>query len=241
MAVTTPRPEAARTGPPASVREGGPGGGWVVRFDLVERVVHWVNAILFGILVLTGAALYVGSIGAIFGRRALVENIHVYCGLALPVPLALALAGRWGKALRRDIARMNRWSPADSEWMRTLLRGGANRYRLLSKVRLGKFNPGQKLNSAFVAGAGLVMLATGIVMRWYHPYPLDWRTGATFVHDWLALGLGLVIFGHVGMALRDPDALRSMWTGRIPRRWARRHAPAWLDGEDEPRTGSGSR
>ena len=226
MAVTTPRPETeARPGT-------GPGG--LLRFDLVERVVHWVNALLFGVLVLTGAALYIGSLGSIIGRRALVENIHVYCGLALPVPVVLALAGRWGRGFRRDIARMNRWSRADRDWFRALFKGGRDRFRLLSEVPLGKFNPGQKLNASFVAGAGLVMLATGVVMRWYHPYPIDWRTGATFVHDWLALGLGLVILGHIGLALRDPDAFRSMWTGRIARSWARRHAPAWLDGDDEP-------
>ena len=30
------------------------------RFDGLERTVHWVNATLFGILMLTGAALYAG-------------------------------------------------------------------------------------------------------------------------------------------------------------------------------------
>jgi formate dehydrogenase subunit gamma len=233
MAATTRRPEH---GPlPVVERPASAGGDRLVRFDLVERIVHWLNALLFGILLVTGAALYAEPFGAIVGRRALVENIHVYCGLALPVPLAVALAGGWGRALRRDVARLNRWSPADREWVRALLRGGRNRYRVLSGVRVGKFNPGQKLNAAFVAGASLVMLATGIVMRWYHPYPLSWRTGATFVHDWLTLALGLAIIGHIVMALRDPDALRSMWTGRIAGKWARRHAPAWLDGEDDPR------
>ena len=54
------------------------------------------------------------------------------------------------------------------------------------------------------------MLATGVIMRWYHPWPLWWRTGATFVHDWLALAAVIVILGHVWMALRDWDALRAM-------------------------------
>ena len=102
----------------------------------------------------------------------------------------------------------------------------------LQEIRVGKFNAGQKLNAAFIAGAGLVMLGTGVIMRWYHPWPLTWRTGATFVHDWLALAVGLVIIGHIGMALRDWDALRVMVVGTISRSWAKRHAPAWLDGED---------
>jgi formate dehydrogenase subunit gamma len=225
MAVTIPPPKRSRTAPAS---------GRVLRFDLLERAVHWLNALLFLILVFTGAALYIEPLAAIVGRRALVENIHVYCGIALPFPLAAALAGRWGKALREDLTRFNRWSADDRRWIGILLRGGTGRIRQLAKLKIGKFNPGQKLNAAFVAGAGVVMLATGIVMRWYHPYPLSWRTGATFVHDWLAVALGLVILGHIGMALRDPDAMRSMFKGDVSRAWAARHAPAWLSGEDPP-------
>jgi formate dehydrogenase subunit gamma len=135
------------------------------------------------------------------------------------------------------LKRFNRWTADDRRWIGILLWGGAGRIRRLAQLNIGKFNPGQKLNAAFVAGAGLVLLATGVVMRWYHPYPLSWRTGATFVHDWLAVAVGLVILGHIGMALRDPDAMRSMVHGEISSRWAARHAPAWLSGEDSPAPG----
>jgi hypothetical protein len=40
-----------------------------------------------------------------------------------------------------------------------------------------------------------------------------WRTGATFVHDWLALALGVVLAGDIGMAMGDPEARRGMRTG----------------------------
>jgi formate dehydrogenase subunit gamma len=204
------------------------------RFDRVERAVHWTTATLFLVLVATGAILYLEPLQAAVGRRALVEDIHVYAGLALPVPLVIALSGWWGRALRDDVRRFNRWSKDDRQWLRALFRPGPERRKELRTVRVGKFNAGQKLNAAFVAGAGLVMLGTGLIMRWYHPWPLNWRTGATFVHDWLALGIGFVIIGHIGMALRDPDALRSMWAGTIAQNWAKRHAPAWVDGDDGP-------
>jgi formate dehydrogenase subunit gamma len=222
MAATTRRPD--ESGRPALL----------MRFDRVERAVHWITAALFLLLVVTGAVLYLEPLQSLIGRRALVENIHVYAGLALPFPLVVALLGSWGRALRDDLGRFNRWSADDREWLRSLFRPGPERRSRLRKVRVGKFNAGQKLNAAFVGGAGLVMLGTGVIMRWYHPWPLAWRTGATFVHDWLALGLGLVIIGHILMALRDPDALRSMLVGTIERAWAKRHAPAWLDGDDEP-------
>ncbi len=222
MAVTTRRPDDR--GRPAVL----------VRFDRVERAVHWVTAALFLLLVVTGAILYLEPLQSAVGRRALVEDIHVYAGLALPIPLLIALLGSWGRALRDDVRRFNRWSKDDREWLRALFRPGPERRVALRTVRVGKFNAGQKLNAAFVAGAGLVMLGTGVIMRWYHPWPLEWRTGATFVHDWLAVGLGLVIVGHIGMALRDSDALHSMVAGTIRQAWAKRHAPAWLDGDDGP-------
>lgn len=222
MAATTRPPEPAA---PAGILQ---------RFDRVERVVHWANAGLFLILVITGALLYLAPLGGLIGRRALVEDVHVYCGLALPVPLLVGLTGRWGRALRADLRRFNRWSRPDRVWLGAVTRGRAARAAAWREVPVGKFNAGQKLNAAFTAGTGLVMLGTGVIMRWYHPWPLSWRTGATFVHDWLALGAGLVVIGHIGMALRDPDALGSMLTGRVSRRWAERHAPAWLDGRDGP-------
>jgi formate dehydrogenase subunit gamma len=204
----------------------------LVRFDVVERVLHWINALLFGILILTGAALYLEPIGAIIGRRALVEDIHVYTGLALPVPVILAVCGPWGRGLRADLARFNRWTHRDRRWIRVVMRPRSARQRGMEGLNIGKFNAGQKLNAAFVAGAGLVMLGTGLIMRWYRPWPLSWRTGATFVHDWLALAVSVTIIGHIVMALNDRDALRSMVRGTISADWAKRHAPSWFSGDD---------
>lgn len=216
------------TRPPESGPEAGEAAAPLIRFDRVERVVHWVNAGLFGILLLTGGALYYEPLSRVVGRRNLVEDIHLYCGLALPVPVVVALAGSWGRALRADLRRFNRWTQADQAWMRAVGRGRERRLLARRDLELGKFNAGQKLNAAFIGGVILVMLASGVVMRWYHPWPLSYRTGATFVHDWVTVAVAIAIVGHILYALRDPEALRSMWRGPISRRWAARHAPAWL-------------
>ena len=199
----------------------GDGSQRLSRFDRIERAVHWVNAVLFAVLLATAAALYIPSVSALVGRREMVKALHVYSGLALPVPLLLSAAGPWGRRLRRDLGRINRWSADDVRWMRSLGRDGF--------ARLGKFNPGQKLNAAFTAGAIVVMLGTGSIMHWFHYFPVDWRTGATFVHDWLAIALFVVITGHVGSALADPDALLGMVRGWVPARWARERRPRWHD------------
>jgi formate dehydrogenase subunit gamma len=89
------------------------------RFDLVERAAHWANAVLFGVLIATAACLYIGSLSAIVGRRELIRDIHVIAGVALPVPLLLAAIGRWGRGFRRDLSRLNRWTPDDVRWLRS--------------------------------------------------------------------------------------------------------------------------
>lgn len=198
---------------------------WLVRFDGVERAVHWSNAMLFTVLIFTGVALYYPPLIGLIGRRHLVEEVHLYTGLALPLPILAALGGSWGRGLRADLRRFNRWSRSDRQWLRERLTGRAVPKH--GSDQTGKFNPGQKLNAAFTAGAGLAMLASGAILAWYRPFPLSWREGATFVHDWGALAFVVVIAGHVAMALSHPESLRSMFTGRIAAGWARRHAPRW--------------
>ncbi len=212
--------------------------GLLARFDKVERAVHWTNATLFAILVLTGAALYFTPLIALVGRRELVERIHLYAGIALPVPLIIALSGSWGQALRRDIRRFNRWSEADRRWLRVMFQEKPRRNHTRAQLRTGKFNAGQKLNAAFTVGGGLVMLASGLLLRWYRPFPLSWRAGATFVHNWLAVLFVVVITGHVLMALSDREALKAMLFGRISRVWAASSRPGVV-GRGRPRGGAG--
>jgi len=190
------------------------------RFDRVERRVHWATAALFLTVMLTGAALYAGPISALVGRRELVRTVHVVAGLALPVPLIAGLLGRWGANLRADLGRINRWIPDDRVWLRRATR---------DRARLGKFNAGQKLNATFLGAAMVLMLGTGIIMKWFEPFPLSWRTGATFVHDWVALGVWVAVIGHVMFAMRDPEALASMRRGKIGSRWARTKRPRWYE------------
>jgi formate dehydrogenase subunit gamma len=195
----------------------------LLRFDRVERVAHWVNALLFAVLMATALPLYFVQLEAIIGRRELLVEIHTWSGIALPVPLMISLAGSWGRRFRRDVRRFNLWLSEETRWLR-----GLGQERL---PELDKFNPGQKLNALFTAGAIVVMLGTGIILKWFGLFPLDWRTGATFVHDVLAAVIFVVVFGHIGFALTHRGALRSIFKGWVTESWAARHAPRWLEEE----------
>ena len=193
--------------------------GLIERFTAATRALHWTTAALVLTCAVTGFSLYVGSVSAVVGHREVVKTVHVTAGLAIPVPLVLAYLGPWRRGVRAEVRRLGRWSPGDRRWLRS--RGRE------ARSEVGKFNAGQKANAAFVAGMIPLMLVSGSVMKWFHYFPVRYRTGATFVHDWTAIATWAVVAGHILFALNDTGSLRGMVTGRVTRAWAARHHPRW--------------
>ncbi len=206
-----PSPEAQPE--PAAVR--------LRRFTPAQRWVHRVTAAIMGICLATAVVLYLGPLSVLVGRRALVEQVHVIAGIALPLPL---LAGWASRALRADARALNRFTGTDWTWLRS-------RDRRSGRLPVGKFNAGQKLNAGFTVGAILSLLGTGLIMRYANVWPLSLRTGATFVHDWLSYAVAGVLLGHVTFALRDPVARAGLRTGTVPLDWAQAEHGAWAQRE----------
>ena len=103
---------------PGRPDDAAPPGALLVRFDRVERAVHWVNAALFLVLVATGAILYLEPLQA--ARRAAGPGggHPCVCRPGAPDPVLLvALSGSWGRALRADLRRFNRWTKDDRAWL----------------------------------------------------------------------------------------------------------------------------
>ena len=239
-------PEASTSGPgvPAASRR-------LLRFDRVQRAAHWANAGLFGVLVLTALPLYFPSVERAVGRHVLVASVHVWAGIAWPLPLLVSLLGPWGARMRRDVRRFNRWTRAELAWLRRFVLASRSASRSGSGsgsgpgsgsgsgggLEMDKFSPGQKLHAVFVGGAMAVFFGTGVVMKWFGLFPVEWRTGATFVHEVLAFLIVVVVAGHVFLALVRRDALRSMVQGWVTLAWAQRHAPGWAReelGDEQP-------
>lgn len=188
------------------------------RFSPGERWIHASLATLMGICIVTAAMLYWGPLSTLVGRRETVETVHYASGLLLPLPLVIgALASR---AFREDVRRLNRFLPGDGRWLRSSdrRRGG---------FPSGKFNAGQKLNSAFVLAAVLILFATGLMLHYFSLFPDEISTGATFVHDAFAAAVVIVSAGHLWMAWQDPEARRGLRTGFVSRRWAEREHALW--------------
>ncbi|MFF3561319.1 cytochrome b/b6 domain-containing protein [Streptomyces sp. NPDC002574] len=200
--------------------------GLVARFTRAERLVHRATGWLMLLCVATAACLYLAPLAQLVGRRHLLVTVHEWSGILLPLPFLLGLAS---PAFRADLRRLNRFARYDKQWLRAV------RKRLTSPDArpAGKFNAGQKIYAGWIAGAVLIMMATGLLMWFTGVLPSISRTSAIFVHDILAWAVAAVLFGHIRMAFRDPQARLGMRTGYVERKWARRLHPRWLD--DEPR------
>jgi formate dehydrogenase subunit gamma len=191
----------------------------VHRLDVVTRVVHWLVAALVLTMLTTGTILYVGQLSATVGRRALLGRIHVWSGIVLVAVSVLAvLARRPTSGLRAELADLGHWTARDRRWLR----------RRTRTTPTGKYNGGQKLATAAFGALLLAQVLTGAVMHWNEPFPDAWRTGATFVHDWAYLGLAVLVIGHVLRAIGEPQLLRAIVRGTVPRWWAAKERPGWL-------------
>jgi formate dehydrogenase subunit gamma len=196
------------------------GKGRVRRFTRAERLVHRTTSWLMLLCVGSAAFLYVPQLAELIGRRYLVVTVHEWSGILLPAPF---LCGLVSHAFRRDLGRLNRFAPYDREWLRAVRK----RWTWAGARPAGKFNAGQKIYASWIAGATLLMMFTGLLMWFTGLLPVVSRTSATFVHDWLALAVGIVLVGHIGMAFQDPAARRGMRTGSVDGGWAQREHSEW--------------
>lgn len=206
--------------------------GAIARFTRAERLIHRATGWLMLLCLTTAACLYLSPLAQLVGRRHLVATVHEWSGILLPLPFLLGLAS---PAFRADLRKLNRFTEYDRQWLRAV----GKRLTSPDARPAGKFNAGQKIYAGWIAGAVLTMMATGLLMWFTGVLPSVSRTSAIFVHDILAWAIAAVLFGHLRMAFRDPQARLGMRTGYVERKWARRLHPRWLDDEPPPEQRSG--
>ncbi|MEO8329760.1 MAG: formate dehydrogenase, partial [Candidatus Nanopelagicales bacterium] len=109
------------------------------RFSRAEIWVHATFALLVLVAIGSAALLWFDPLALWFSRRELATRIHTITGLLLPVPLALGLLS---SRFRADVRTLERLSDQDKQWLRS-------KDRRSGRIRVDRFNAGQKLNAAF--------------------------------------------------------------------------------------------
>jgi len=194
----------------------------VQRHGTNERLNHWVVAITFVLLALSGLALFHPAfffLTNLFGGGTWSRILHPFIGVVMFVSF-LALAAKF----RND----NRITDADREWGKHLAEIMANKARNLPEI--GKYNYGQKcLFWVLVVVVPTLMVSGFIIWQPYFApaFPIALVRFAVLIHA-LAAFIGIIaIIVHVYAAIWTPGSIRAMTRGTVTAAWARHHHPAW--------------
>ena len=175
-------------------------------------------------MLVTGLILSLPSLAELAANRQLWKSIHLGAALAFWLGL-LGLLSSAGLELRQTAGEIDRFDDDDRDWLRwSVARGGP-------EPPQGRFNAGQKLNAAIIAGLMIVFTVSGVLIYLQETNAaFRGRTSAILVHDvatWISIPL---ILGHVYLATLNRStrhSLRGMIRGTVRRDWARRHHPKW--------------
>jgi formate dehydrogenase subunit gamma len=214
---------------------GPPTGRVIVRFNNWERLVHWLSAISFVMLALTGLTMFLGKylILPLVGHTvfswltAFSKNFHNFLGFLFIASLVLLLI---------TFLRDNVWDPCDAIWIRKL--GGlVKREHVPSK----RFNFGEK--SWFWFGAcflGLTVAGSGLVLVFPNLFETRWAMQTANIVHLIGSVLFIALFlGHAYMGTAGVEgAYQSMITGEVDEIWARDHHELWLQEVSARATGA---
>ena len=226
--------------------ESGSGKRRIRRFNAIERCSHWIAAVSFILLALTGLNLMYGRelLLPVFGPDAFAtltlwgKYAHNYVAFAFMISLILLFV-LW---IKENIPNRH-----DIIW---LLKGGGV---LVKGVHppARKFNAGQKIVFWIVILGGASVSASGIALLFPFEVPmfaktfeilnvfgLDLPTTLTPVqemqlsqlwHAIVAIGLIVMILAHIYIGtIGMVGAFDAMGTGEVDENWAREHHPLWV-------------
>jgi formate dehydrogenase subunit gamma len=197
----------------------------IQRFTLTERLLHWVHAAAFFVLLGSGLVLYIPSLSRAIARRPLIKDIHFWTAVSWLGALALIVLLGNRRALARTIREIDLFDRDD----RRFLAGN-------TRVPQGRFNAGQKVNAILTAAFAALFTISGFLL-WYGERDTRFRlSGTVFLHDSLMYVSLVLVTGHLYLAVIHPTtrhSLRGMTTGKVREDWARRHHAKWA-GEPEP-------
>ncbi len=200
----------------------------VERFTPFERSAHWMNAIAFSLLALSGIVMAFGKFfllpvlgSTLFGWLAYVlKNVHNFAGPLFAVSLLVVIV---------TFLRDNLPAKGDLQWF---LKGGGMIEG--KEVESGRFNGGEKVTYwGGVLVLGLIAVLTGLFLNHLLPvvdYSRSNMQIGLLVHALSNIGMMCMFLGHIYMGtLGTKDAYEGMRTGYVDEGWAKEHHSLWLE------------
>ncbi len=194
----------------------------IERYSSRERVNHWVTAILFVLLALSGLALFHPAfffLSNLFGGGTWMRILHPYLGVVLALSFIQLARRFWAQ---------NRITDADREWMRHVSDVLAKRDQAIPEV--GRYNAGQKYLFWTMVSMITLLVLSGIIIwqPWFAPlFTIGLIRVAVLVHALAAFVLIAGILVHIYAAIWVKGSMRAMTSGTVSAAWAKKHHAAW--------------
>lgn len=195
----------------------------IERYNANERTNHWITAISFTLVALSGLALFHPAmfwLSDLFGGGQWMRILHPFFGLVMFFSFMTL-------ALRFWHHNIPQW--VDVQWMWCILDVLTNREDRLPEI--GRYNAGQKMLFWTLVPCMLVLLPTGIVI-WRHYFsaffPINVLRLCALLHATAAFVLIAGILVHIYAGIWIKGTLGAMLHGRVPNAWARKHHPLWF-------------
>ena len=205
----------------------GRSGRTVLRFKAFERGAHWLTAVSFVVLGITGLnitfgkALLLPLIGpdAFSALSEYAKYAHNFVSFAFMLGLALI-----GIIFIKD----NIPDKTDIQWFK---QGGGFIKSKHAPAR--RFNAGEKLVFWGALGAGAAVSVSGFVLLFpFYVTNIFGMQIAQVVHSVIAILFIALILGHIYIGtLGMEGAFEAMWTGEVDYNWAKEHHDLWLEEE----------
>jgi len=195
----------------------------ILRYTESERINHWITALCFILLALSGLAMFHPAMSwlyGVLGGGQWTRILHPFIGVVMFISFLILVARFW---------HHNILDASDRQWLKQYRDVLANREDKLPEI--GRYNAGQKL-LFFVMVACLVLLLLSGIVIWrayfsdYFPIGIV-RIGAV-VHAVTAFVLIVGIIVHIYAAIWVKGSIGAMMRGTVTWGWARKHHRRWF-------------
>ena len=195
----------------------------IVRYEPATRINHWIVAISFVLLALSGLALVHPALfwlTNLFGGGPWTRILHPFIGLVMVIAFVFLGAKMWHE---------NVMQPRDWQWLRQIKDVVNNREDALPEV--GKYNAGQKLLFYAIVLCLIGLLLSGIVIwRAYFAvyFSVEVIRFASLLHAFCAFVLICAIIVHIYAAIWVKGSVKAMTRGTVSYGWAWKHHRLWF-------------
>lgn len=196
----------------------------ILRTRFPERLCHWAIVLCLLLAATSGLSWFFPTfswLSVFLGSPQMARVLHPFLGIAVFAGLCYMFA---------RFVKHNLPAETDLLWFRNVGKVVIGDHS--ARLRIGKYNAGQKVLFWAIMAAIVVLLISGLIMwRAYFAefFPIPVLRLAILAHSVAGIGLILLIIGHVYLAIWVRGSISGMVTGYVSKAWARQHHDRWAE------------